>query len=267
MLPLLGGTDGFPVTLWLNGAFAGLYLLSPRLDGDLFGMYRDEDAAILVPDGDGADTRFRANASAAEASGWSVVWTGSGGGLPAGNRLNQLIRYVMESDGAMFYHTAAAYLDVDTAIDMMILTYALGLTGGEPVLLSYGELWVPALCGTENTFGADEDGVSFRDASENLPKRTKDGWQSGLDHLLFERLFNVFEERVIARYWALRQTVLTEDHILSVLDGQMGRIPAAAYAMNAQLRPGRSSETEERARIAAYLRKRLPLLDAAFGGY
>ena len=76
----------------------------------------------------------------------------------------------------------------------------------------------------------------------------------------------MFEKRVTERYQALRQTLLTEEHILSVLDGQMGRIPAAAYALNAQLNPGDFSDQEERARIAAYLRSRLPLLDAAFGG-
>ena len=269
MLPLLGGTDGFPLTLWVNGSFSGLYLLSPRLDGTLFGMYRDENAAVAVSDGRGAETRFSAS-TGGEDGGWSVVWKGSGSGQPARSRLNQLLHFLENSDDATVLHTLSRYLDVDAAVDLMLLSYALGLTDTEgTVLLYYGEQLIPALLGAENAFGAESGGQSFRDASDSLPRRTKDGknnWQAGMDHPLFERLLCVFEERVTERYRALRQTVLTEEHILSVLDGQMGRIPAAAYALNAQLNPGDFSDQEERARIAAYLRSRLPLLDAAFGG-
>ena len=268
MLPFLGGTDGFPLTLWLSGSFSGLYLWSPRLDGSLFGMYRDENAAVAVSNGQGAGTRFSPSTDG-ENGGWSVLWKGSGSGQPILSRLNQLIHILESSDDGTLSHTLSRYLDVDAAIDLMILTYALGLTDTEgTALLYYGEELIPALLGAESAFGAEKGGQSFRDASDHLPKRTADGkhWQAGMDHPLFERLLNVFEGRVAERYLVLRQTVLTEEHILSVLDGQMGRIPAAAYALNAQLNPGDFSDQEERARIAAYLRSRLPLLDAAFGG-
>ena len=64
----------------------------------------------------------------------------------------------------------------------------------------------------------------------------------------------------------LRETVLSEDNILSAVDGLMEKIPSAAYALDALSAPGRPSAEEERARMADYLRERLPLLDAAFGG-
>ena len=151
------------------------------------------------------------------------------------------------------------------AVDSYLLSAALGLTGDEvPVLLYYGAQRIPVLCGTENAFGATADG--FLDPSERLPRRTQNGWTSGTGSLLWDRLLQVFEERVTERYRELRQTVLSEDHILSVIDGRMEGISPAAYALNDLLTPGRPSAADERARIAAYLRERLPLLDAAFGG-
>ena len=60
--------------------------------------------------------------------------------------------------------------------------------------------------------------------------------------------------------------MLAQDHILSVIDGQMGRIPSAVYALNEGPASGALTAKEERARIMDYLRERLPLLDAAFGG-
>ena len=268
MLPLLGGTDGFPVTVWLNGSFSGLYILRPRFSASLFGMYRDENAAIAVSDSRRAELGLSADpAGVADTGWWSVVWKGSGSGQPGASRLNQLIHYVCESDSPTFFNTLSRYVDVDAAIDACLLSCALGLTGDEdPVMLYYGDQWIPVLCGTENSFGAAEGGFAFRAASENLPERTKDGWQSGTGSLLFDRLLNVFEERAVARYQALRQTVLSQEHILSVIDGEMGQIPPAAYALNELAEPAALSAAEERARIAAYLRERLPLLDAAFGG-
>lgn len=268
MLPLLGGEDGFPVTVWLNGSFSGLYMLSPRFSGSLFGMYRDENAAVAAACGSGADTLFRGNASlSAQDGGWTAVWQGAGTGQPACSRLNQLIRFVMESDGPTFRNTLDRYLDVDAAVDAMLFSYALGLTGnGIPVMLYYGERWIPSVCGTEEVFGAEAGGLSFRGAAENLPSRTGGGWNPGTDNLLFERLLRLFEDRVAARYRTLRETVLTQEHILSVIDGQVGRIPSAVYALNARTASGLLTAEEERARIMDYLRERLPLLDAAFGG-
>ena len=268
MLPLLGGWDGFPVTVWLNGSYSGLYVLSPRVSGSLFGMYRDENAAVAVSAGSGADVLFRGSAfPAAQDGGWTLAWEGAGKGQPAGSRLNQLIRYVMESDGPTFRNTLSRYLDVDAAVDAMLFSYALGLTGnGIQVMLTYGDRWIPSFCGTDDVFGAEADGLSFRPASADLPTRTAGGWDSGTDNLLFERLLGAFEGRVTARYRLLRQTVLAQDHILSVIDGQMGRIPSAVYALNEGPASGALTAEEERARIMDYLRERLPLLDAAFGG-
>ena len=134
------------------------------------------------------------------------------------------------------------------------------------MMLTYGDRWIPTFCGTDEVFGAEADGLSFRAASENLPERTAGGWNSGTDNLLFERLLGSFEDRVAARYRLLRRTVLAQDHILSVIDGQMGRIPSAVYALNENPASGALTAEAERARIMDYLRERLPLLDAAFGG-
>ena len=267
-LPLLGGTDGFAVTLWRDGAFDGLYILSPKADGALFGMYRDENTAVAAAAGRQQDTMFRAGTTLRpEDGGWVLRWQGAGPGQPAGSRLSQLLRHVAESDDATLHNTLYRYLDVDGAVDVMLLTYALGLTEySVPLMLYYGEQWIPVMCGTENAFGAEAGGLSFRDVSAALPRRMKEGWSSGTDNLLFDRLLNVFEDRAAARWQALRETVLDEENILSVIDGLMGQVPPAAQALDALRAPGRLTAQEERDRIAAYLRGRLPLLDAAFGG-
>lgn len=258
MLPLLGGTDGFTVTVWQDGVFGGLYTLSPRADGSLFGMYRDENTAVAVSAADRAK----------EGGSWLPVWTGTGAGQPAGSRLSQLVTYVSESDDATFRNTLYRYLDVDGAVDALLLTSALGLAGnGAPVLLYYGNQWIPVLCGTENAFGAGPGPGVFRAASDGLPGQTDGGLSSGTGFLLYDRVLRVFGDRAAARWEELRQSLLTGDHILSVVDGLIGQIPPEAYALNGQEGSGGLSPAQERARIAAYLEERLPLLDAAFGGY
>ena len=269
MLPLRGGTDGFPVTVWLNGVFAGLYTLGPREDADLYGFFQDETAAAALCVGLGADTRFRENTSFdPETGGWRLISAGAEGEQQAKNRINQMIRFIMVSDDSALRENLPSFLDVDGAVDALLLSAALGLTDSRFLtLLYYGDQLIPAVRAPENAFGAEDGGLAFRDAAEGLPKKDRDGWTSGTENLLFDRLVSVFGDRVISRYRQLRRATLTEENLSALLDGLMGAIPDAAYALDALNYPARPSAAEERSRIMTYLRQRLPLLDAAFGGY
>ena len=261
MLPLLGGTDGFPVTVWLDGVFDGLYVFSPRDGVGLYGMYQNETSVIASAGSRGADTLFHASASFLEGeSGWQIRFYGDADEQQARSRLNQLIRFVLDSDDRAFQSGLSQYLDIDGAVDALLLTWALGLKDGcIPTLLYYGEQWIPTLNGVRNVFAADE--------GECLPQRTKEGLDSGTGNLLFDRLVSVFPDRIVSRYRALRKTVLNEEQAASLISGRLDSIPQAAWALDGLLHPARTEASEEGARLTDALRERLRLLDAALGGY
>ena len=271
-LPTLGTVDGFPVSVWLNDSFLGLYTLCLHKDDDLYGMRDGERNAILICNRNSEDEAlFRApvELDAEGVHDWEIEFSGTEDWDWARESFNSLIDFVMRSSDEEFRTGLSEYLDVDAAIDYLVFIYTLGLVNSgakDLVMLSYGDAWIPMAFDMDEAFGMMPGGEGFYPPDDFLPQRENGIWTSGTGSLLWDRLLQNFEQEIRERYQSLRQGVLSEDTILSAVAAYVDGIPASLYLREAERYPGRPAAAEMKEQIQNYLIERLPILDVRLGG-
>ena len=271
-LPTLGTVDGFPVSVWLNDSFLGLYTLCLHKDDDLYGMHDGEQSAILICNRSVEDEAFFRAPVELDAEGvhdWEIEFSGTEDWDWARESFNSLIDFVMRSSDEEFRERLRDYLDVDAAIDYLVFICTLGLVNSgakDLVMLSYGGAWIPTAFDMDEAFGMMPGGEGFYPPDSFLPQREDGVWTSGTGSLLWDRLLQNFDEEIRTRYQTLRQGVLSEENILSAVDAYIGGIPASLYLREAERYPGRPAASEMKEQIQNYLIERLPILDEKLGG-
>lgn len=267
-LPLLGAVDGFPVEVYLNGEYFGLYTLNLHKDDDLYGMGEGEETALAICNrSTTGEALFRAPAAFLEdySSDWEIEYCGTLDEAWARDSFNSLIHFVMESSDETFRRELHTKLDVDAAIDYLLFIYALGLPDScakDLVMLHFDGVWIPSAYDMDEAFGLDADKGVYLSSDAFLPCREGGVWSSGTGSLLWDRLLNGFEQEIRARYRQLRATLLTEESLLSLVESFVGSIPEACYDRDRNLYPARPlADSDMQAQITDYITKRFGYLD------
>ena len=268
-----GAVDGFPVVVYLNGEFLGLYTMNLHIDDDLFQMDNAYDAVMIANSVEPEECRFHAEAAFTDQkTAWEVEFCGTGDDDQwARERLNELIRFVISSSDEEFREHIREYLDVDGAIDYLIFLYVTGLQDNaakDLVLLKYHDcdVWIPSVYDMEGAFGLDLDAMVYTDPAAFLPAQTDEGWDSGTGSLLWDRVLRAFEPEIRARYAELRQGVLTEDGLTTRVDTYLDQIPAEYRQMDLELYPREVPEGDPQEQMRNYMQERIVLLDAVLCG-
>jgi len=269
-LPTLGAVEGFPVMVYLNGGLHGLYTMNLHKDGDLYGMREGERAALVICNRETSpEALFRAPAVFDEdaRSDWEIEFCGTKNDAWVRQSFNGLIDFVMTASDGDFRDQIRRRLDVDAAVDYLILIYALGLphSGAKDlVMLSYGDVWMPSAYDMDQAFGLDAESGRYLSPEEFLPQKTDGVWSSGTGSLLWDRLLNAFEKEVCARYAELRGHVLSRENLLRCVEEFVSGIPETCYDLDANLYPNRPlNDRNMQGQITTYITRRLEALDAA----
>jgi hypothetical protein len=269
-LPLLGAVDGFPVEVYLNGDFFGLYTMNLHKDDDLYGLAEGHETALVICNRQtGPESLFRAKAAFDEdgLGDWEIEYCGTLEEAWAKESFNALIDFLMTADDDSFRASLAQRLDVDAAIDYLILIYALGLqhSGAKDlVMLNYGDVWIPSAFDMDEAFGLDTVNGAVLAPDAFLPGPGGSGWDSATGSLLWDRLLTCFHEEIQARYLTLRKGVLTEENLLRLVKEFIGSIPESSYDRDRNRFPDHPfADVDMNTQIAAYISQRLPLLDTA----
>lgn len=270
LLPLsnYGAVDGYPVALYINDQFYGLYNMNLHKDDDLFGMKDGEQHAIMICNhGFAPESTFHAEAEFTENSPWEVEYCGTEDTSWAKDSFNRLIRFVKTADDATFRKELSDYLDVEAAIDHLIALYALGLTNyadQDLMLVSYGDVWIPSMYDMETAFGLSGNGSEMRDPDAFLPFRTDSGWDSATGHLLWNRLIRNFGDEICTRYQVLRTRILDPDMLCDRVIAFTDEIPTSIYEAEDKTNPHPQSHEESIAQILNYIPERIQALDEIF---
>lgn len=234
--PNNGAVDGFPIIVYTNGKYQGLYTWNIGKDAWMWGMNEDNPNHVLMcaetnDHGLEEDTdnpcNFRALWSGVHEENWSVE-VGEEGDATT-NALNALIGCVMNTTDEDFRNQIGTYLDVQSAIDYYIFAYAdCGIDSlAKNMLLGTFDLrkWYAGAYDLDSTWGLYWDGSKFIPATTACP----DNYQN-TNSLLWEKINRVFEEEIKERKAALRATVLSDANILTHFERFAAEIGAEAYA-------------------------------------
>lgn len=266
--PRNGAVDGFPIKVYYNGTYEGIYTWNIGKDDWMWNMDEDNPNHILLcaesnTDGVYKETpcNFRKTWGGTDGTNWSVeVGTNS---TAVKTSLNNLIQFVMDNDGDNFRNGIGNYLDIQSAIDYYIFQYEIcGLDGlAKNMLLATYDLkvWHCGAYDMDSTFGLWIDGGRFVSASYACP----DDYQEQFS-LLWERIEANFLPELKARQTELRKTVLSYSNMVTHFERFMDVIGLDLYAEDLTIYNIPSSGTNNIKQIRNFIRDRQAYVDSEF---
>jgi hypothetical protein len=268
--PRNGAIDGFPIKVYVNGTYQGLYTWNIGKDDWMWGMDEDNPNHVLMcaetnDNGTKIATpcNFRALWNGVNETHWSVeVGTNS---TALKNSLNNLIQFVMDNDGDAFRNGIGNYLDIQSAIDYYLYQYAIcghDALGKNLLLATYdGTKWICGAYDMDGTFGLYQDGKKFLPANYACPEQYQE-----TNSLLWERIEANFVNELKARYAELRISVLSVSNMFATFERFTNRINSDLYAEDLTIYTAIPlGSTNNIKQIRDYIRDRLAYVDGEIG--
>ena len=265
--PRNGAVDGFPVKVYTNGTYQGIYTWNIGKDDWTWGMDEENANHVLLcgetnTNGAYAENacNFRALWDGVDGTDWSVeVGTNSDA---VKNSLNALIGFVMENDGEDFKAGIETYLDVQSAMDYFLFSYVtcgLDSLGKNMLLATYdGVKWICGEYDMDSTFGLWWDGSQFVSAELACPGEYQEAFS-----LLWERIVANYAEELKVRYAELRAGALSLSNMVTHFERFMDGIGNDLYSEDLTVYAGiPSGETNNLRQIRNFIRDRLTYVDA-----
>ena len=214
----LGFIDGFPIVLFINNLFQGVYSFNlPRSDFDtakyaIIGDQYTETTAFKKVGAklDGSDFESLNPETSTESE---------------KNAVNSLIDFIANSTDDDFKANLTNHIDLNSAIDYLIFSNIIGdgdAWGKNQVLLSYnGTIWHWHPYDLDGSYGLNWTG-GFTVQSGKI-------W--GQDHMLFSRLMQLFLPQIKERYKQLR-TWLTPTYVANKYREYIDNVGSENYALD-----------------------------------
>lgn len=239
--PIRYAVDGFPITMFHNGKFHGIYTFNLKQHRKVFGMdkkcpthfmYRAEENSAM-----GA-AAFR------DSSNHSIEqeWEERHPKRPAGTgvdhiQFRRLINFVKDSDDKTFVRDLPRYFNKNYLLDYYIICYVLGgidSLGKNMTLATWDAvddksgIWYPMFYDMDTFFGFDNKGELVWGPEVRCPE---DYNTSG--SLLWERVTKLLETDIRNRYATLRRGGLNLETIMETLEGEIiNQIGESFYNMD-----------------------------------
>ena len=233
--PRNGAIDGFPIKVYANGDYQGIYTWNIPKDDWTFGMDENDEKHIVLQ----AET----NTSDMNPCNFNALWDGTDGtdwSVEVGvnseavkTSLNNLIDCVMNTDDTTFRDTIGEYLDVQSAIDYIIhctAIYAVDNVAKNLLLATYdGVKWFCSAYDMDATFGSNYDGTLAVPANEYWP------WNELTNVGLWTRIRKVFSAELLQRYNELKETVYSKWNMITTFEHFTDPIGNDLYAEDLEI--------------------------------
>lgn len=264
--PNYGAVDGFPIKVYYNGTYEGIYTWNIPKDGWMNNMDDKLDTHCILCGEEYNSGCFRT----ADASLWSDELHDV---MPANivTSFNNFQNFVINSSDDEFKTGLSTYADVNSLIDYYIFQYAIcGLDsmGKNQLFFTYdGIKWIASSYDMDSTFGMYYTGQRFvsteyrMQADYESGKNTSSNY-NGEGNLLYVRLEQLFYEEIKARYTELRAGVLSYANIVNEFERFMDVIGKDLYeedlTIYTEIPSGATNNIQQ---IRNYTRNRLIYVD------
>ena len=256
--PNHGLIDGFPVEVYNNNEFLGLYTWNIPKDEWLLNM-----------DGDNPDHIAVCGSKWDEATLFWDYPNFTSWELEVGEendenlaKLNRLFDFVMNSSNEEFVEHFHEYLDLDAALNyylMMDLAHLNDNWAKNMLLFTYdSEIWYLGLYDLDTSWGTYYTGLQLYDYAHEQPHINL--------NCLFLRMESFFSDQLIQRYFELRKDIFTKEHILNEFHSFRNGIPDDVFAREVT-RWGNEIPGYDYGQIEEYLDCRFPILDAKYSDW
>ena len=225
-----GAVDGFPIKVYINGIYQGIYTWNIRKDGSMFNM--DDETGVhsaLIADGVNAVTAWRELPTIGNGD-WTDELNDT---VPDAVRTSfqNAYSFVINSTDEEFVNNIEQHFYLSSLIDYYIFIYSILMFGGlakSQTMFTYdANKWLANIYDMDTTWALYWNGKSFVSTSMACPE----GYEHTAGYnLLYERLVALFPDRIKERYAELRSTVLSDGNIINEFERFMDVIPLNLYA-------------------------------------
>ena len=268
--PRNGAVDGFPIKLYFNGEFYGIYTWNIPKDGWMFNMDKNNPNHMVLcaeQNNNGSTVNdnvlrceFRKEWDGSDGASWSIEFGTLSDALK--NSFNRCVNFVMTATDAEFKANIGDYFDLYSLLDYYCFSYLVAHIDGlakNMLMATYdGVIWGACLYDMDSIYGADWQGSQFKATNIQCPEQYQE-----TNSLLWQRIESCFSAELYARYLELRQGALSLSniikHVEEIYDVIPDRVLADEKAKWTSL-PGVSVNTMTRFRN--YMRDRAVYVDA-----
>lgn len=259
--PCNGAIDGFPIKVYYNNTYEGVYTWNIPKDKWMFNMDDALDNHCVLCGEEYNSGCFRS----ANASLWSDEIHDV---MPESIKtsFNNFISFVMNSSDDEFKANLENYVYVDSLIDYYIFQYVIcGLDsmGKNQLFATYdGTKWIATSYDMDSTFGLYWNGQSFVSATYRMQEDYESMTDGRQGNLLYFRMEQLFYDEIKARYAELRAGVLSYANIVNEFERFMDIIGKDLYAEDLTIYTGiPSGNTNNIQQTRNYTRDRLTYVD------
>ncbi len=274
-LPNYGAIDGYPVLVYMNGEYHGIYTMNIPKDKWMFDMKDDETKkqAILMGAQWGDSTKLKEEIPKDLGKEWEIEHCSTADTAWVVDSFNNFIRFLNDSDDETFKKDISKYIDVEAAIDQIILAYSsCGYDNyGKNVLYATydGVKWIPSVYDMDATWGLWWDGTKYLSATDGLPNVAKKNLNFiKNENMLWRRLLLTHKDQIAQRYQQLRAGVLSDKNIKDTFSELMNSFPTLAEMAEAEKWPETPMiNTDYKQEVLKYIPKRMAYVDSFFDKY
>ena len=266
--PRNGAIDGFPIKLYFNGEFYGIYTWNIPKDGWMFNMDKSNPNHVVLcaeknTDGNSSlinSCQFRQLWTNGDGNDWSVEFGTYSTDMVA--KFNRCINFVMTATDEEFKANISEYFDLYSLLDYYCFSYLCchldGLAKNMLMVTYDGIIWGACLYDMDSIYGAYINGISFKDANMQCPEQYQEQFSA-----LWPRIENCFGAELYARYLELRQGALSLSNIIKHVEEIYDVIPDRVFADEKAKWTGLPQvNTNTMTRFRNYMRDRAVYVDA-----
>ena len=235
--PRNGAVDGFPIKLYFNGEFYGIYTWNIPKDGWMFNMDEGNvNHMVLCAEKNNDSTNisddilrceFRKEWDGTDGNSWSIEFGTYSDTLK--NSFNRCVNFVMTATDEQFKTNIGQYFDLYSLLDYYCFSYFTAHIDGlakNMLMATYdGVIWGATLYDMDSIYGADWQGTQFKATNIQCPEQYQD-----TNSLLWQRIESCFSAELYASYLELRQDALSLSNIIKHVEEIYDVIPDRVLA-------------------------------------
>lgn len=232
--PNNGVIDGYPILVYVNGEFHGVYTMNIPKDEWAFAMTEEPTTkeAMLMSKGWLDSNKLLSPIGANERENWEIEYCSTEDTAWVFESFNELVELINCGDNERIKEELPNHLDINAAIDNFIFTYFINAadnTGKNILWITYdGKVWIPSMYDMDGTFGAYPDGRPIGDEYPIYPQIWGDGGWYTPQCKLYSVLVGCYSDQMLARYKFLRQEILTIENVEAHFEAIFALIPEQA---------------------------------------
>lgn len=252
--PNYGAIDGYPIEIYVNNEFLGLYTLNIPKDDWMFNMDDDnKDNLVFASEGWNLANLFKSKGTFAD---WGIE-VGEENDYSL-DKLNRLLEFVANSTDEEFKQNINSYFNLDSLLNYYVMMQFANLVdnvGKNALLVTYdGNIWYTSLYDLDTSWGTNWNGLTTLDY--NYAINTE-------NNLLWSKLLRCYPNEVANRYFEFRKDIFTKEYVMNKFNEFVDSIPDSVYEKEStrwKKIPG-----YDLTQIDNYLNARIPVLDNYFG--